>query len=557
MKIGIDVNNVLHLRGQSIGQTRAREALGKMAAELTDGKGHIRSGYLRQSDSGAMNAGGFLTGGSRRYAASSVRQMLIMAYGERLGKEGSSQLHAALNTYLDKTGGAIGTRTFVKLVQTLEDKASRDDGQSPIRPDSEKIKSRLAFEKLPDKLGEVASKADAPEINKRVESLRSDRKSPISDKALQQFQALAQEMKGSETTFDAFQQVMFPRASALNKAGAVEGPQAAQTFAMGDADGSMGRMVLHAIASGVAELPRETMPALAHLLEREVEASLDYTNGLQDFQADTQVSQSLDEIAKALVVTPKAQEGKPACIYLGDILSDRFTNNQEALSTLIHKLSGVDPHNPDQKTETGVRFIAGNHDTMPLMDAQGRKVNASADWGNFAVKKLSFTGYQTVLRNCFRAADYSAGVLTTHNGVAAGGKPNQYLVGVGNPGLRGGHGAFEPSHDLYDSTLITAENPQELVEKMNALFWERVALTGGVDAISTDFRPKDIEMTPSALGLGHIAGFRQLHGHNDPANEDPQGVINLNARGNSGQAGGNPGFGVGLGGFMPVGLVVT
>lgn len=125
MKIASNVRNVLDLRDQSIGQARAREALSKMAAALTDGEGHIRSGYLRLSDSGVMNAGGFLTQGSHSSATSSVRNMLRMAYGERLGNEGSKQLDAAINAYLTKTGGAIGTRTFVKLVQTLESRATQ------------------------------------------------------------------------------------------------------------------------------------------------------------------------------------------------------------------------------------------------------------------------------------------------------------------------------------------------------------------------------------------------------------------------------------------------
>ncbi len=556
MRIGSNVHGVLDLRGQSIGEARARQALGRMAAELTDGKGHIRSGYLRLTNSGTMNAGGWMTSGNQKLATTAVRNMLLMAYGDQLGAEGSKQLRAALDAYLGKTGGSVGTRTFVKLVQTLEAKANRDDGQSPVRSQAETIKSRLDFEKLSAQPLEIGTKVEDAAINAKVQALCSDRKSPISDKALQQFQSLAQEMKKSMSTFGAFAQVMFPRAAAVKQTEAVEGPQAALTFAMGDADGSMGRMILHAIASGVAELPKQVMPALAHLLEREIEASMDYENGLQKFQSDVQVSQSLDEIAKALVVTPKPQDGKPACIYLGDILSDRFTNNQEALSLFIRKLSGIDPNNPGQKTETGVRFIAGNHDTMPLIDPQGRSVKGNEDWGNFATKKLSFTQYQALLRDCFRAADFSAGVLTTHNGVAAGGNPNQYLVGVGNPELRGAHGIYSRDHDLYDSTLITAESPQELVDKMNALFFEKVDLTGGVDVISTDFRPSDQDMTPAALGMGHIPGFRQLHGHNDYANEDQQGVINLNARGHSGDEV-KKGFGASWGGFMPVGLVVA
>jgi hypothetical protein len=51
-------------------------------------------------------------------------------------------------------------------------------------------------------------------------------------------------------------------------------------------------------------------------------------------------------------------------------------------------------------------------------------------------------------------------------------------------------------------------------------------------------------MTPAALGF-KVKEFRQLHGHNDDANDDHQGVTNLNARSDDG-----------LNGFMPIAKVV-
>jgi hypothetical protein len=46
------------------------------------------------------------------------------------------------------------------------------------------------------------------------------------------------------------------------------------------------------------------------------------------------------------------------------------------------------------------------------------------------------------------------------------------------------------------------------------------------------------EMAPPDLELEPIADFRQKHGHNCFGNEEPQGTINLTARGNSEEANG-------------------
>jgi hypothetical protein len=276
---------------------------------------------------------------------------------------------------------------------------------------------------------------------------------------------------------------------------------------------------------------------------KEVDASLK-GDGLKNFQADQQVSKDLEDIANALVVTAKPQGGVPACIYLGDILSDRFTNNQEAMSTFIHKLSGVDPQNPGARVDTGVRFIAGNHDTVPLRKPDGTAIEAGEQWGGHATKKLSFSQYQTLLLNCFKAADYSGGVLTTHNGVAKGEQPDEFLVGVGRSSRRGNYKTSQ-GNTVSDAMRISASGPEELAKKMNQLFNDRVEKTGGYKLVSTDFRPRDVDMTPLALDLEHVPGFRQLHGHEAQTNEAYEGVTNLNARG----AGG-------VGGFKPVGMVI-
>jgi len=259
------------------------------------------------------------------------------------------------------------------------------------------------------------------------------------------------------------------------------------------------------------------------------------------------LSKDLDDIASALKVEPSPQGGKPACIYLGDILSDRFTNNQEAMAKFIYKLSGIDnPRDPGQRVDTGVRFIAGNHDTFPLLDNEGGSIPKDVDtitWGAFANKRLPLDEYKKLLIDCFKAADYSAGVLTTHNGVAKSAVEGKFLVGVG--GQRSEMLMRADGGSEADCLAVRAGSPEELANNLNTLFADLVSTVGPWYTVSTDFRPSDAEMTPKALGFSSVPGFRQLHGHNANANEDEEGVTNLNARG-----------GQGINSFMPTATVI-
>jgi hypothetical protein len=553
MKVAANIQTAQQLQKQPLDSQEAARRLLDIERQLTDSNGRIKSGYLRLTRSGSLNAGHFPTCGSLPQATLAVREMIKQAYGDRLGPKSAQRLEMALDLYLMNSWGAIGTRSFVKLIRSLESAVRVDADLSPVG-----ITSRLGLPELKSREIEVREEIDAS-----VVQFATRRGNPISSSAIAQFQSLANAMSWSvepiavgdqvltwDQQFAAFNDLMFPAVSALSPALAIGGAEAPRTFAMGDADGSMGRMVLHAIASGVAELPSEQMPALARLMNREISASLDLDNGLKNYQADLQVSRDLDSVADALVVRPKPhQDDKPACIFLGDILSDRLTNNQEAMARFIYKLSGFDPQNPGARADSGVRFIAGNHDTMPLLGPDGndslkKSADWTTDWGVHATKKLPLAQYQKLLADCFRAADYSDGVLTTHNGVVKGEGANEYLVGAGSPRERNNY-KDASGGVVSDCLSLKADNPQELARKMNEAFLDRVNTAGPRDVISTDFRPADNLMTPSALGFD-AAGFRQLHGHNADANESHAGVTNLNARGEGA-----------LGRFKPTGRILT
>ena len=163
-------------------------------------------------------------------------------------------------------------------------------------------------------------------------------------------------------------------------------------------------------------------------------------------------------------------------------------------------------------------------------------------WGAFAHKRLPLADYKHLLIHCFKAADYSAGVLTTHNGVAKSAVEGKFLVGVG--GQRSERVRADGGSEK-DCLAVAADSPKKLAEKMNTLFADLVSTVGPWYTVSTDFRPTDAAMTPMALGFSSVPGFRQLHGHNANANEDEEGVTNLNARG-----------GQGINSFMPTATVI-
>lgn len=557
MRISANLPAVPDLQKGRVGQADARVALRDMARSLIGPDHQIRTGYLRQTRSGTMNAGGFLTSGRTGLASQKIKLLIEIAYGPGLSQANRNRLMASIDAYLGRSGGAVGTRTFVKLIAALDQRVPLNDGQDPVYPNPDNVRSRLILPTaLPvDDTAAVINRAVLPpnptdeQIFAVVAGLRDDLKSPISDSALEQFQALACQMKENWPAFLHFARLMFPTVSAPEGVETVQGVARPPTFVMGDADGSMGRVVLHALASGVARLPKDKMLSLAFVIATEF--SVLETGQIIEFQGQIPLREELDRLADSIVVTPNAQASRPACIFLGDILSDRFTNNQSAMSRLIHTLSGVAHADPNVRVETGVVFIAGNHDTQPLLTKDGVDVfkdiddeGIKATWGGYASNKLTLSGYQAVLGNCFRAAHYSDGVLVTHNGVAKGARSKQFLVALGDAHARG-DATNAQGESCADARVISARSPRDLADKMNRAFRELIALGRFDNAISTNFRPRDEHMTPTALGF-KVPGFRQLHGHNDDANEDHPGVTNLNARGEEG-----------LHGFMPVARVIS
>ena len=513
---------------KALGSSESRAQLQGLRNALIDPQsGRVRSGYLRLSARGSLNVGHWMTKGSKANAIASVKELIQSAYGERLKTiRQRDNLNHAIDTYLQRSGQAMGSKSFVKLIDKLEALLPPDDGQDVSHARNQHaITGKLSLDDFV-----LYSPSD------KIQALAKN--SPIGGAALAQFEALSKHLKPE--TLAHFSQLMFPSLSKTNQVAATQAltEQAPRTFVMGDADGSMGRMLLHVIASGTGRLPPEKMPLLAKVLDREF-----LCNELEDllnFQEDTHLAYLHSELAGALVVTPQTGHNEPACLFMGDILSDRLTNNQKAMSNMIFKLKGYDLTNLQKPPQnTGVRFIAGNHDMAVIPREVFGEPNVV--WGGGAAWKLTSMEYKNLLLSCFEAAVYAGGVLSTHQGVAASKIPGYYQtglnVGINNQQLmeqKANGGATLKSGDKVENSLsIKADTPEALAQAMNELF-QKVLQQGGdfYELVSTNFRPKDKDMTLKAMWFSpedHM-DFRQIHGHDGDANEGEPGVTNLNPR---------------------------
>ena len=109
------------------GQQQALRDLTDLRAQLVKSDGSIRSGYLSLQSSGKefslTNKSLFSLTGDKQKAATFVNKLVHEAYGNEIGrmdKLSRDHLESAIDTYLTKREGKLGTASFVKLIDTLE-----------------------------------------------------------------------------------------------------------------------------------------------------------------------------------------------------------------------------------------------------------------------------------------------------------------------------------------------------------------------------------------------------------------------------------------------------
>lgn len=503
----------------------ARQLLVDIRSQLVGRDGTIEKGYLRIHNSKQVEGGTqdmLVTQG--RYSGSKsdkveakrfVLDLVRKAYADSLSEEHLMALSSSLDSYFTASGSRFGTHSFVKLVNALESAAGGETLGTV------KESARLGSAKL--------GRLPALEFQKPL--LAAECGQP----AAAQFAELKGQLSPAAREF--FQHLFNPlqpkSAAEVSVAGAVGA--AKPSYVLGDADGSICRTALAAMNCGLMRLDAEGLKTLAEVMEAETNVTVS-ENGMREFQADAGLAEKIDK----LVTQATYSKGESQLVSIGDILHDRFSNNKQAMATLIEKLH-----------EQGAVFITGNHDVydevnpngdlqddeasylkntlgladdqianMPKADLDLHKEGMENDFARFkeqngfyGAKQLTKKASDDLVAKCFVNAyfDKDNAILYTHNGVTL--SPNSvegfetYSTGLGD---------IQPSR----SGVVA------LSEEMN-----RTAYNRALGSL-TRFRPKDGQMQSDQLGpIATWEGrdVRFVHGHD--ANHGVTGnVINVNAR---------------------------
>jgi hypothetical protein len=549
------------MRGDSPSATEARQLLRDFRAGLVGEDGSVSSGYLsinRKSGGGvAMETRGRHQWGSwhtdKKDAANFIRHLISTGYGSELSTQTKDELNRELSSYLGKTQDRFGTQSFVRLVDKLEKELNPDKVVLPAPATiTAKTSVKAQFQ--------VVSRA-TEDATKRFQALQAklktvDQLGKCSPEAKPAFDKIVNQ--ASEQAVSHFSHLLAPP----KKAGAAAEVQsvAKPTQVVGDADGSICRMVLAGMNAGYISLPEEQLTELAELMDAEATAALAYNHGedyvLEEFQKNPDIAAKFDRIVSNATFKP----GHSKLVFLGDILHDRFSNNKQAMEKLIRGM-----HRQDAV------FITGNHDVYSEVngkddlqesdeelkkmivgnrsgkDAFEQTLAIKLQNGFYGAKQLTKVESDQLLKDCFKNAhlDHDNLMLYTHNGFQSSGVGDYYLTAFG---------------------ILKAGNAEELVEKLNQCDFDKPRgvkelddeigqdetdtlldqiqnAPGGaiVDAdgtiSKTDFRPKDNEMTSAKLGpAGKTSDGKPVkivHGHNDN-HASMDNVENLNARSNRG-----------------------
>jgi len=549
------------MRGDSPSATEARQLLRDFRAGLVGEDGSVSSGYLsinRKSGGGvAMETRGRHQWGSwhtdKKDAANFIRHLISTGYGSELSTQTTKELHTELNAYLGKTQNRFGTQSFVRLVDKLEKELNPDKVDLPAPATiAAKTSVKAQFH--------VVSRATEDATN-RFQALKAklktvDQLGKCSPEAKPAFEKIVNQ--ASEQAVSHFSHLLAPP----KKAGAAAEVQsvAKPTQVVGDADGSICRMVLAGMNAGYISLPEEQLTELAELMDAETSSALAYNRGedtvLTDFQKSPDIAAKFDRIVSNATFKP----GHSKLVFLGDILHDRFSNNKQAMEKLIRGMHGQ-----------GAVFITGNHDVYSEVnegdylqeseDALNRMVQENGLGGDalaetlaiklqngfYGAKQLTKTESDQLLKDCFKNAhlDQDNLMLYTHNGFQSAGVGDYYLTAFGI--LKAGN-AEELVEKLNQCDFDSPRGAKELDEEIgkdetDALLDQIQNAPGGaiVEAdgtiSKTNFRPGDNDMTSAKLGpAGKTSDGKPVkivHGHNDN-HASMDNVENLNARSNRG-----------------------
>jgi hypothetical protein len=500
----------------------ARALLKGMRAELVRDDGSIRPSYLRIRRANGrrhLEAQSRWRWGDKSDARELVRSLIDRAYGERLTPAAKTALNEALQTYLARSGNRLGTQSFVKLVDTLEGISGPAHDRYALTP-----RSRLRLEPV----ARLALEDIAPAAQGQgAQGPFGAGQAKLFGAAQAQLTALKAELDTTATdqkktyTAQLFRHLLTP--PKLSPPDLIRSVRAPVQHVVGDADGSLCRVLISAMATGHLSLTPSGIQQLASLMHDET-ASMFEADRVA-YQSNAAVAQRFEALMTEIRVHPSADGRR--LVFMGDLLHDRLSNNKQALGQLIERLSGSETQRADGSP--GVVFILGNHDVFEEVQGavlQNSDEPAYRDYreqnGFFAARDLTAAQSTHLSQQCFTRAWFDAdlGVFYSHNGVIRGPNLGEYLTGVGQ---------------------FQADSPTTLASRMNEAPLARLAQVsfqypkGEVvdQATFTSFRPDEQMISENGLGSvtrdGQPRPVFQVHGHNGEAGNTGRS-IHLNAR---------------------------
>ena len=492
---------------------RAQHLLKGIAADLIDSGNRVRSGYLRIRTDGEkvfLETQSRWKSGGKTDAKAFTLQLLKQAYQHR---SDWATIEDRLLSYFEKSGQRFGTRSFLQLMKVIDPTLVREahverDEAHPTLPANLRVgRSRLKLEGVG-----VAGQA-SPSVSVTLASSEfrllapavdaSDHVIALHATASEQIQALVSEVKDEATT-QHFAYLMEPGNITLS---GVQGVREPRRLVVGDADGSLCRVLVAGLASGHLVMSPAAMKDLAAIMRLEASLGAGVVER-QKFQRSEEIAEGFDRIMGG--VRARSSPDGNRLVFIGDLLHDRLSNNKPAMANAIRLLAGEDTYSAVDTP--GVIFILGNHD-LPRAPGVDWEAGASVfeqhelQWGAAAARHLDRQANEELIRSYFLKAwfDRQAGFFYCHNGIEPlGGGVVRTALGV-----------------------VHATSPDVLETEMNL-----VAIGNGHHPDFTNFRPEESAMSAGALGdLGLWQGqpVFYVHGHSGNFGRTDR-AVHLNAR---------------------------
>ena len=302
-----------------------------------------------------------------------------------------------------------------------------------------------------------------------------------------------------------------------------------QNYILGDADGSVGRILLIAVQCKYVQLNKnDLIEDLAFILNKEAEAigesdAMKRIDFVHNFQSSFVIAQKILNLVKNADYLHPQNEFR-RLIFIGDILHDRLTNHKTATMQLLYSLVKV-----------GVIFIKGNHDSISEFHSEFdivydgfRAIEKDAFFWGGKCTDIGFSGINglvvykkwlhfedVIFKNSYY--DEITGSFYIHNGLSYFETEND--------------GAFvETAFGFF--CLDDFASLKEFEAAVNSVKSEQISESSLKNGDFTGFRPYDEDTNSSGLFLHPLfKNVKLIHGHSEEfCIKDNGNIFNINSR---------------------------